>query len=363
MRLVGRPLLDAFPNRILNIHPSLLPSFPGLDAQRQALAHGVRVTGATVHLVNAELDAGPIVLQAAVPVLDTDQVETLSARVLVEEHRLYPEAIALVLDGGWSIDGRRLVAHGGVVSGWTEQDSQLYRDIADVAVPGRQELMATLVAAVPFAAEEPVKILELGSGDGRLAEALLTVFPRATLTALDGSESMRRETAARLAPFGDRARVAAFEVAALDWWDRMFGVDLIVSSLCLHHLNDAKKQYLYKAAAERLSVRGVLLIADLIDPQHPALRRLAADQWDAQAKAQADRLASPALFQRFIDARWNHFRFPDADDQPSALFHHLVWLRHAGFPSVDCCWLNAGHAVFGGFKQVAGSAPRPPAGN
>jgi phosphoribosylglycinamide formyltransferase-1 len=109
MRLVGRPLLDAFPNRILNIHPSLLPSFPGLEAQRQALVHGVRVTGATVHLVNAELDAGPIVLQAAVPVLDTDQVGTLAARVLVEEHRLYPEAIALMLDGGWSVVGRRLV--------------------------------------------------------------------------------------------------------------------------------------------------------------------------------------------------------------------------------------------------------------
>jgi phosphoribosylglycinamide formyltransferase-1 len=109
MRVVGRPLLDAFPNRILNVHPSLLPSFPGLDAQRQALVHGVRVTGATVHLVNAELDAGPIVLQAAVPVLDTDQVETLAARVLVEEHRLYPEAIALILEGGWTVVGRRLM--------------------------------------------------------------------------------------------------------------------------------------------------------------------------------------------------------------------------------------------------------------
>jgi phosphoribosylglycinamide formyltransferase-1 len=109
MRLVGRPLLDAFPDRILNIHPSLLPSFPGLEAQRQALEHGVRVSGATVHLVNAELDAGPIVLQAAVPVEDGDTVDTLAARILVEEHRLYPEAIGRILDGGWSIVGRRLV--------------------------------------------------------------------------------------------------------------------------------------------------------------------------------------------------------------------------------------------------------------
>jgi phosphoribosylglycinamide formyltransferase-1 len=108
-RLVGRPLLEAFPNRILNIHPSLLPAFPGLDAQRQALEHGVLITGATVHLVNEDLDAGPIVLQAAVPVLDDDTVETLSARILAEEHRLYPEAIRLLLGGGWAIHGRRFV--------------------------------------------------------------------------------------------------------------------------------------------------------------------------------------------------------------------------------------------------------------
>jgi phosphoribosylglycinamide formyltransferase 1 len=109
MRLVGQPLLQAFPNRILNIHPSLLPAFPGLEAQKQALEHGVRVSGATVHLVTAELDAGPIVLQTAVPVHDDDTVETLSDRILVEEHRLYPKAIGIVLDGGWCIEGRRFV--------------------------------------------------------------------------------------------------------------------------------------------------------------------------------------------------------------------------------------------------------------
>ena len=107
MRRVSRPFLDAFPNRILNIHPSLLPAFPGLDAQAQALRHGVTVAGATVHLVTEDLDGGPIVLQAAVPVLEDDTVDTLSARILVEEHRLYPEAIRLVLEGGWSVDGHK----------------------------------------------------------------------------------------------------------------------------------------------------------------------------------------------------------------------------------------------------------------
>lgn len=109
MRLIGAPLLDAFPNAILNIHPSLLPAFPGVDAQRQALEHGVKITGATVHLVTRELDAGPILLQAAVPVREDDTVDTLSARVLVQEHRIYPEAVRVILAGGWRIEGRRFI--------------------------------------------------------------------------------------------------------------------------------------------------------------------------------------------------------------------------------------------------------------
>ena len=109
MRLVGAPLLDAYPNAVLNIHPSLLPAFPGVDAQHQALRHGVKVSGATVHLVTQELDAGPIIMQACVPEHPTDDVETLSARILIEEHRLYPEAVAAVLDGGWRVEGRRFL--------------------------------------------------------------------------------------------------------------------------------------------------------------------------------------------------------------------------------------------------------------
>ena len=109
MRLIGRPLLEAFPNAILNIHPSLLPSFPGTHAQAQALAHGVKVSGATVHLVNGELDAGPIIAQATVPVKHDDTPESLARRILVEEHRLYPLAVRIVLAGGWKIDGRRFV--------------------------------------------------------------------------------------------------------------------------------------------------------------------------------------------------------------------------------------------------------------
>ena len=106
MRLLGRTFLDAYDGRVLNVHPSLLPAFPGVDAQRQALAHGVKVAGATVHFVTGELDGGPIVCQAAVPVHDDDTADTLAARILEAEHRIYPEAVGLVLDGRGSLQGR-----------------------------------------------------------------------------------------------------------------------------------------------------------------------------------------------------------------------------------------------------------------
>jgi len=109
MRLLSASFIRRYPGRILNIHPSLLPAFPGLDAQHQALEHGVKITGCTVHFVDEDLDAGPIILQAAVPVLDNDSVEALSARILREEHRIYSEAIRLVLAGKYRIEGRRVV--------------------------------------------------------------------------------------------------------------------------------------------------------------------------------------------------------------------------------------------------------------
>jgi len=109
MRLLSAMFVREFPFRILNIHPSLLPAFPGLDAQHQALEHGVKISGCTVHFVDENLDAGPIIVQAAVPVLNDDTVETLAARILKEEHRIYTEAINIVLSGKFRIEGRRVI--------------------------------------------------------------------------------------------------------------------------------------------------------------------------------------------------------------------------------------------------------------
>jgi phosphoribosylglycinamide formyltransferase 1 len=109
MRLLTAEFCRAFPLRALNIHPSLLPSFPGINAQKQALEDGVKISGCTVHFVDEQLDAGPIVWQAAVPVLDDDTEDTLAARILAEEHRIYSQAIALVLSERWRIAGRRVI--------------------------------------------------------------------------------------------------------------------------------------------------------------------------------------------------------------------------------------------------------------
>lgn len=109
MRLLSGQFVSKFPERILNVHPSLLPAFPGLDAQHQALAHGVKTSGCTVHFVDDGLDSGPILLQAPVPVLDDDTIESLSERILIEEHRLYSEAIAWISQGNYKIVGRRVI--------------------------------------------------------------------------------------------------------------------------------------------------------------------------------------------------------------------------------------------------------------
>ncbi len=108
MRIVKKPLLEAFPNRVLNIHPALLPAFPGIHSWTQALDYGCKVAGVTVHFVDAGTDSGPIIVQKAVPVLEDDTPETLHARIQVEEHKAYPEALRIVAEGRYAIDGRRV---------------------------------------------------------------------------------------------------------------------------------------------------------------------------------------------------------------------------------------------------------------
>ena len=247
--------------------------------------------------------------------------------------------------------------------GWSEDNSAVYRQLAQVAVPARAEQMAALLTLIPFAPDAGFKAVELASGEGRLADALLSLFPKATLTALDVSESMRAATAERLARHGGRGQVAAFDMAKSDWYDQLSGADVVLSSLCVHHLTGDEKRALFTAVAGRLTARGALLIADLIRPKRGEARELFAATWDASVAAQSQALAGDDSLARLFDSEdWNWYRHPDPFDKPSTLFEQLHWLHQSGFRTADVFWLQAGHAVYGGYKADGDfDDPRGPA--
>jgi SAM-dependent methyltransferase len=240
---------------------------------------------------------------------------------------------------------------------WSAESSEVYRQLASVAVPAREEQMATLLSLLPFGLEEAFRVVELASGEGMLSQAILEAFPAATVTALDGEESMRQATAARLQSYGERAQVAAFDIMSDGWYGMLNGADVVVSSLCVHHLYGDGKRGLFAAVRERLSARGCLLIADLVLPQREEARTLFAATWDRSARERScAQTGDSTLFDLFEREHWNYYRYPDPFDQPSPLFNQLRWLDEAGFAIVDCFWMQAGHAIYGGYREQADAA-------
>jgi tRNA (cmo5U34)-methyltransferase len=235
---------------------------------------------------------------------------------------------------------------------WTEADTELYQSIAAVAVPAREEQIASLLTLLPFAAGDSFRAVELGCGQGILSYALLDCFPRVEVLALDGSAAMRAEAGARLNPFASRVSIEPFDLHSADWLPRLQHVDCVISSLVVHHLSGPDKRRLFATICGHLTPRGVLLLADLIEPQRPEARQLFAATWDRSAEAQAlAKSGSSQLFEQFIETGWNYYRFPDPFDMPSPLFEQLTWLKAAGLAVVDCFWLQAGHAIYGGYKS------------
>ncbi len=238
---------------------------------------------------------------------------------------------------------------------WSQSISDTYRQLAQIAVPARIEQLATLLTLIPFGRDDAFRVVELASGEGRLSYAILSAFPNASLLALDFEQSMRDETATRLNEFGDRAEVGAFDMLQSDWYGLMADADVVVSSLCIHHLTGDGKQALFKAVNEQMSTRGAFLIADLVLPQRKQANELFQATWDASAKqASQDLTGDDKLFQLFESEDWNYYRVPDDFDKPSPLFHQLKWLESAGFNDVDCFWMQAGHAIYGGYMLSAG---------
>lgn len=235
---------------------------------------------------------------------------------------------------------------------WTQSDSELYRQLSAIAVPARAEQLATLLTLIPFAEDESFKVIELASGEGHLSAAILEAFPNTELLALDFEESMRESTSNRLSPYEGRFHVDAFDILNDDWFGKLDGADIVISSLCVHHLGDRGKQNLFNAVQSYLSERGALLIADLVLPKNDQAKELFASTWDSMAEsASIQTTLSRDIFQLFVNEQWNLYRYPDDFDKPSPIYEQLTWLDSAGFETVDVFWMQAGHAIYGGYKD------------
>jgi tRNA (cmo5U34)-methyltransferase len=233
---------------------------------------------------------------------------------------------------------------------WSEESSQYFIDYAAYFVPDRTAQLETICQLIP-AWSEPFHVVELCCGEGLLARAILEHFPASRLHGYDGSSTMLDKARADLQLFGERCTLHLFDLAAADWRSFPWPVQVVVSSLAIHHLDGDQKRALYRDLYRQLSPGGALIIADLIQPAHSLGVQTAARAWDeAVQQAALARDGNLAAFEVFQRDQWNFYHYPEPMDKPSEVYEHLRWLAEAGFSAVDVYWMKAGHAVYGGRK-------------
>jgi tRNA (cmo5U34)-methyltransferase len=237
-------------------------------------------------------------------------------------------------------------------TGWNEASSNEFIELGEVITPSRQEQVDVVASLVPADEFETFSIVDLACGVGALSEAVLCRFPSSRTLALDGSPVMLERAAQQLSRYPGRTEFGHFDLRARDWL-RHLPADLrcFVSSLAIHHLDGAEKQVLYHDLVGALPLGGAVLIVDLVEPVNARARTAYGDAWDAIVQQQSlANTGSSTSYERFRDG-WNHYRDPDIEfDHPSGLFEQLRWLSDAGLSEVDCFWLRAGHAIYGGYK-------------
>ena len=237
---------------------------------------------------------------------------------------------------------------------WSNGDSRAFIDYGRYFVPERETQMALIAQLIP-ARERRFTVLDLGCGEGLLARAILARWPNASVLGYDLSPAMLEQARRTLAPFAGRFELTRFDLADAAWRDPGMALHAIVSSLAIHHLDDAGKAGLFRDAHAMLAPEGVLVIADVVRPATPAAWAAAADAWDAAVRQRAQLLDGNAdAFSYFERERWNMYRYfnPKDIDQPARLCDQLRWLEQAGFCDVDVFWMQAGHAIFGGRKAA-----------
>ena len=239
---------------------------------------------------------------------------------------------------------------------WAEGDSRQFIELSDLIVPSRAEQFRLICDLVPAEPDEWFLGVDIACGGGELSHAILERFPQAQMTLLDGSNEMLTRAAENLAEFALQIDLRQFELVDDDWLDELPRRHrVIVSSLAIHHLDDAGKERLYRRLYDHLVPGGALLIVDIVHHPNEQVGQAWANEWDRDVREQAlARTGDLSAYERFQDG-WNHFRAPDYDiDKPSRLVDQLRWLEASGFEAVDCYWLRAGHALFGGYKPRAG---------
>lgn len=234
---------------------------------------------------------------------------------------------------------------------WEESDSELFIRYGDVFTPSRREQLTMLVDLLPAEVGDTFVVLDLGCGAGPLTGAILDAYPRSIVIALDNSPSMLKEVEACHGQVGNRLRTVRGDLRNRDWFEDLAEpLRAVVSSLAIHHLDGEQKALLYRDLASRLEPGGAVLFVDLVEPVNGRAENAYARAWHRAVSDQSKESGLPQALDVFRDG-FNHYRTPDLDfDKPSRLTDNLQWLRDAGLIDVDCFWLQAGHALYGGYK-------------
>jgi tRNA (cmo5U34)-methyltransferase len=241
---------------------------------------------------------------------------------------------------------------------WTEDNSVHFLDWGELFVPGRAEQLTALVNLLPAQPGEAFTVIELGAGAGHLAQAILEKFAQCNYLALDGSAKMRDHMEHQLASFQDRLTIRPFELAEQAWRQVLPSpLRCVLSSLCVHHLTGQQKRQLFVDMAQSLETGGAFLLADIVEPPNQQAAQLFAHQYDEIVREQSlAQYGDLSGYEKFHSMEWNYFLYnygsanPDPIDHPSLLSEQISWLEEAGFSSVSCFWMRAGHAIYGGYK-------------
>jgi len=238
---------------------------------------------------------------------------------------------------------------------WDEESSETFLDLGEIFVPKRAEQTQALLELIPARTDEVFTIVELAAGGGVLAQAILERFPACHYVALDGSATMREQMAQKLVAYKDRLTILPFLLEEQAWRNALVvPLRCVVSSLCVHHLDDEQKRMLFRDMFAHIEPDGALLLADVIRPATARIAALFAQQYDEVVQAQCMAIRGDLSgYEQFQELEWNYFLYdyndPTSYDKPSLLSDQLRWLHEVGYTHVDCFWMHAGHAVYGGY--------------